>query len=70
MEKENGVNKEQIKEPQKPAFLLGAASGCCSSEIIPPDWDMAEKMGSLWGAYACYICKKCGKVCEPVGAPQ
>ena len=41
-------------------------SNCCNSEMIPPDWDMAEKAGSLWRAYAVYICKKCGKVCEPV----
>ena len=41
-------------------------SDCCNSDMIPPDWEMAEKSGSLWRAYACYICNKCGKVCEPV----
>jgi len=40
-------------------------SNCCNYEMIPPDWDMAEEMGSLWRAYACYICKKCHKPCEP-----
>lgn len=40
-------------------------SKCCnSSELIEPDWDAAEEMGSLWRAYACYICKKCGKACD------
>ncbi len=34
--------------------------------MIPPDWEMADMMGSMWRAYACYICKKCGKVCEPI----
>ncbi len=41
-------------------------SNCCKSEMIPPDWEMADMMGSMWRAYACYICKKCGKVCEPI----
>ena len=49
---------------------IASVSACCSSEMIPPDWDMVEQMGSLWKAYACYICKECGKVCEPVDAPQ
>ncbi len=40
-------------------------SKCCNTtELIEPDWDMAEKMGSMWRAYACYICKKCGKACD------
>lgn len=60
-------------EPEKitnPPLLIVSLSSCCSSEMILPDWNMAEQMGSLWRAYACYICKKCGKVCEPVDAPQ
>lgn len=41
-------------------------SDCCKSEMIPPDWETADRSGSLWRAYACYICKKCGKPCEVV----
>lgn len=41
-------------------------SNCCGSEMIWPDWEMAEQMGSLWRAYATYICKKCNKICEPI----
>lgn len=41
-------------------------SGCCGAEMIPPDWEAAEEAGSMWIAYACYICKTCGKVCDPV----
>ena len=37
---------------------------CCGSSVIEPDWEMAEKAGSLWRAFACYICKRCGKECE------
>ena len=40
-------------------------SDCCSAEMIPPDLDMEEQMGSMYRAAACYICKKCNKVCEP-----
>ncbi len=40
-------------------------SQCCKSTMIPPDWEMADRMGSLWRAYACYICRDCGKACEP-----
>lgn len=40
-------------------------SNCCNLPMIPPDWEMAEKMGILWSAYACYICIKCKKVCNP-----
>ena len=39
-------------------------SKCCSFETIPPDWEGAERMGSLWRGYVCYICKKCHKDCE------
>jgi hypothetical protein len=42
-------------------------SVCCSADMIPPDWDALEKDGSLWPASACYICKSCGKLCEPIG---
>lgn len=42
-------------------------SKCCnSSDMIEPDWDMAEEVGSMWRAYACYICKTCGKSCEVI----
>lgn len=41
-------------------------SGCCNYIMIPPDWEAAEKAGSMWRAYACYICKKCGKPCEAI----
>ncbi len=41
-------------------------SDCCNSEMIPPDWEMADKMGSMWRAWVCYICKKCGNVCNPI----
>ena len=40
-------------------------SDCCNAKMIPPDWDMVDKMGSLGRAYACCICKKCGKPCKP-----
>lgn len=45
-------------------------SSCCYAEMIPPDEDMAEQMGSMWRAYTCYICKKCGKACKPVDVPH
>jgi hypothetical protein len=41
-------------------------SNCCKSEIIPPDLDSAEQAGSLYSAFLCYICTKCGKPCEPI----
>lgn len=41
-------------------------SNCCKAEMIPPDYEMAEEMGSMWRAYVSYICKDCGKVCESV----
>lgn len=46
--------------------LIPSVSVCCSADTIPPDWEMVERMGSLWRAYACHICKKCNKVCEVV----
>jgi len=45
-------------------------SNCCKYKMIPPDWEMADKAGSLWRAYACYICKKCGNACEPILIPK
>lgn len=40
-------------------------SRCCnSSNLIEPDLEAAEEAGSLWQAYACYICKDCGKACQ------
>jgi hypothetical protein len=42
-------------------------SSCCSSaNMIEPDWEMADEAGSLWRAYACYICRECGKACDTV----
>lgn len=41
-------------------------SNCCGSQVITPDWEMAEQMGSLARAYTCYICKECGQPCEPI----
>lgn len=41
-------------------------SDCCNSEMIPPDFEAADNAGSLYRAFLCYICKKCGKVCEPI----
>jgi len=51
---------QAVKQPDK------EISDCCKSDMIPPDWEMAERMGSLWMAYAVYICKGCGKVCNAV----
>jgi hypothetical protein len=46
-------------------------SSCCkSSELIPPDYEMAEEMGSLYSACTCYICKKCGKACDVIELSQ
>ena len=67
--------ERQLKEMYMTGILNGIllneltalqVSNCCKSEMIPPDWDMAEEMGSLYRAYTCYICKKCKKVCEPI----
>jgi len=44
-------------------------SKCClTDDMIPPDDEMIDsgKAGSLWRAYACYICRKCGKACDTV----
>ena len=42
-------------------------SDCCKTpDLIEPDWDMAEEMGSMWRAYVCYICKKCENSCDVV----
>lgn len=43
-------------------------SDCCNSDMIPPDEEMMETAGSLWRAYACYICVRCGNACEAVKA--
>lgn len=40
-------------------------SSCCQTEMIPPDYELAESMGSLYRAHLAYICKKCKKACEP-----
>jgi hypothetical protein len=41
-------------------------SACCgTTDMIPPEDDF-EKYGSMWRAYACYICRKCGKTCDTV----
>lgn len=40
-------------------------SKCCNFKVIPPaSEEEIEKAGSMWRAWACYICKKCGKACE------
>lgn len=46
--------------------VISFVSDCCRAEMIPPDEEAAEKAGSLCWAYLCYICKECGKACEPV----
>jgi hypothetical protein len=62
-------------DEQKPNNILPPVlhkaniSVCCNADMIPPDWDALEKDGSLWPASACYICKSCGKLCEPIGVP-
>lgn len=45
-------------------------SNCCGSDMIEPDYDEAEDMGSLYAAYLSYICRECGKVCKPVEVKQ
>jgi hypothetical protein len=50
----------------KPVLPHATVSGCCKAGMIPPDWDAVEEAGSLWPAYASYICKSCGKQCEPI----
>lgn len=49
-----------------PIKIIREVSDCCKSDMIPPDLDAAENAGSLYRAHLCYICKKCGKVCEPI----
>jgi hypothetical protein len=56
---------ENTEKPQHDAKLL-VSSCCSSSDMIEPDWEMAEEAGSLWRAYACYICRKCGKACDTI----
>jgi len=43
-------------------------SNCCgTSDMIPPtSEEEIESAGSNWRAFACYICRKCGKACEAV----
>ncbi len=41
-------------------------SKCCGSDMVEPDWDMADNAGSMWRAYTCYICNKCSKACEAI----
>lgn len=43
-------------------FNLIKVSDCCGSDMIPPDH--LEQYGSLWRAWACYICRKCKKPCK------
>lgn len=46
-------------------------SVCCGFSMIPPaSEEELERAGSMWGAYACYICRKCGEVCEPINKSQ
>jgi len=67
---ENLNNTDKPSDNTEKELCISDVSDCCYSEMIPPDWDMAEKMGSMWRAYACYICKNCGKICEPADVPQ
>jgi hypothetical protein len=56
---------DNTENPQHDAKPL--VSSCCfSANMIEPDWEMAEEAGSLWRAYACYICRECGKACDTV----
>ncbi len=41
-------------------------SKCCCSDMLEPDWEMAENSGSMWRAYSCYVCHKCNKACTPI----
>lgn len=41
-------------------------SNCCAGDMVEPDDEITESMGSLWRAYDCYLCKSCGKPCDPV----
>jgi hypothetical protein len=52
---------------QQTKSTSGLVSHCCKGDMIPPDYEEAETMGSLWGAYAYYICKTCHNVCVPEG---
>jgi len=64
-------NSEQKPEQQpQPILQKASVSGCCNADMIPPDWDAAEEAGSMWRACACYLCKSCGKPCEPIDVPQ
>ena len=58
-------NVNNTTENQHDEKLL-VSSCCSSSNMIVPDWEMAEGAGSLWMAYACYICEECGKACYTV----
>jgi len=57
--------KQELKEQDENKTEL-QVSDCCQNEMIPPDWEAAEEAGSMWRAYAVYICKKCGNVCTPI----
>lgn len=57
--------RKQTEKLRHDAKLL-VSSCCSSSDMIEPDWEAAEGAGSLWRAYACYICRKCGKACDVV----
>lgn len=48
---------------EEPSLL----SDCCMSpDIVQPDLEMAEQMGSMWRVFTSYICKKCGSPCNVV----
>lgn len=53
------------KTPPSREEEQGEVSKCCGSEMIPPDLEAAEGAGSLYSAFLCHICKKCGKPCAP-----
>lgn len=56
------MNGENALDNQKSTSI----SDCCGAKMIPPDFEIAKQAGSLWKAWACYICKKCGKSCKPI----
>ena len=60
--------KDGIKwREEHPIFqFIPQISDCCNAEMIPPDLNLAEESGSLYKAFICYICTKCGKPCDPI----
>ena len=61
----NSIIDQQIQDREL-SHILPEVSDCCGYEMIPPDLEAAENAGSLYRSFCCYICAKCGKVCEPM----